>query len=71
MIHAVVIFLSLPGPVATFKSADSFADPGACIEHLQEEAPRIAEVAVHLSRELGIPIRDRTLCVLIQQGVAA
>lgn len=71
MIHAVIVFLSLSGPLATLQSIDSFADHESCVEPLRDEAPRIREAAAHLAHALGEEIRVCSFCVLIEQGVAA
>ena len=71
MIYAVIISLSLSGPVATFKSTDGFEDRDSCNRHIETETPRILQAAEHLAQTRGEMIRVRSFCVLIEQGVAA
>jgi hypothetical protein len=60
MIYAIVIFLSVSGPVATVISDKPFTDVDACTGALQEQAPTISRAREEMGLVLGTHIVEVT-----------
>ena len=69
MIVALVTFLTMTGPLGTFRSIDTFETMASCEAFLAEERARHVAARAALAARIGVPVAISARCVDLTPGV--